>query len=302
MNDVSSENDPHPELPSCFRDHHRMKKLLPGIEPLEGDSKEASCEVANLGTTIPPWRPEALFRTCISSLATSKQFGRMMAAEADSRGFYRAANQAYVRDGLPYNWTIQRTHFSTFVPDLSVQRIADHLVADGVVRQGVEPSGQGHGKILERRSQRRSDPASPLRRVTRRRPSRITSKEPPRQSISPQRPPQDANYRRSKLKKSVPAPWVACWKWVAGHCWIYVHGLNSCESSYTATGEEWHICSFNAQPEAPARFGSAAKNAGASGWALNESISAGSGIQTCSCAPIIGNLPIRHVRRPGRGL
>jgi hypothetical protein len=129
MNDVSSENDPHPELPSCFRDHHRMKKLLPGIEPLEGDSKEASCEVANLGTTIPPWRPEALFRTCISSLATSKQFGRMMAAEADSRGFYRAANQAYVCDGLPYNWTIQKTHFPTFVPILDFVHAVEHIYA-----------------------------------------------------------------------------------------------------------------------------------------------------------------------------
>ena len=42
---------------------------------------------------------------------------------------------------------------------------------------------------------------------------------------------------------------------------------------YTATGEAWHISSFNAQPEAPACPCPATRKAGASGWALNESIS-----------------------------
>ena len=47
---------------------------------------------------------------------------------------------------------------------------------------------------------------------------------------------------------------------------------------YTSTGEKWYICSFNAQPEAPAFFAVGPERAGASGWALNESISTGSGI------------------------
>ena len=50
-------------------------------------------------------------------------------------------------------------------------------------------------------------------------------------------------------------------------------------SSYTSTGEEWHICSFNAQPEAPAFFVATPEQASASGWALNESLSTGSGIR-----------------------
>ena len=49
-------------------------------------------------------------------------------------------------------------------------------------------------------------------------------------------------------------------------------------SDYTPTGEQWYICSFNAQPEAPAFFAVGPERAGASGWALNESISTGSGI------------------------
>jgi hypothetical protein len=75
MNDVSCEKDPHPELPACFRDRGRMKKLLPGVETLEGDSKEAFGEAADPGTKRLRWRPEALFRTSLSSLATSKEFG-----------------------------------------------------------------------------------------------------------------------------------------------------------------------------------------------------------------------------------
>jgi len=39
----------------------------------------------------------------LGSLTTSEKFGPMMAAEADSRGFYQAAKQAFVCDGLPYN-------------------------------------------------------------------------------------------------------------------------------------------------------------------------------------------------------
>jgi hypothetical protein len=90
-------------LPACFRDRRRMKKLLPGVETLDDDLQQASQEAATHHPPKKPWRPESLFRTCISSLATSDRFGRMMAAEADSRGFYRATSQAFVCDGLPYN-------------------------------------------------------------------------------------------------------------------------------------------------------------------------------------------------------
>ena len=51
---------------------------------------------------------------------------------------------------------------------------------------------------------------------------------------------------------------------------------------YTAPGEEWPISSFNAQPEAPACLGTATQRAGASGWALNESLLTGSGIQAAT--------------------
>lgn len=108
--------DPHPDLPECFRDRRYMKKLLAGLAE-EGDFEPEGVP-AKSRSDLRSWRPERLFRTCISSLSDSHSFGRMMEAEADARGFFKADNQAFVGDGLTYNWTIQQRHFPTFTPIL----------------------------------------------------------------------------------------------------------------------------------------------------------------------------------------
>jgi len=129
MNGVSFQQDPHPELPGCFANRHRMKTLLPGVEEVEDERKENRQAVSETRREPFRWRPESLFRTCLSSLTTSDKFGPMMAAEADSRGFYLAAKQAFVCDGLPYNWTIQQTHFPTFTPILDFVHVVEHVYA-----------------------------------------------------------------------------------------------------------------------------------------------------------------------------
>jgi len=129
MNGVSFQEDPHPELPRCFVDLHGMKTLLPGVESAQSEQKGDRPSAPETRRQDSRWRPEPLFRTCLSSLATSEKFGRMMAAEADSRGFYRAAKQAFVSDGLPYNWTIQQTHFPTFTPILDFVHAVEHVYA-----------------------------------------------------------------------------------------------------------------------------------------------------------------------------
>ena len=129
MNGVSFQEDPHPELPECFADRHRMKTLLPGVEPVEDDRKDDRQSASGTRRELLRRRPEALFRTSLSSLTTSEKFGPMMAAEADSRGFYLAAKRAFVCDGLPYNWTIQRTHFPRFTPILDFVHAVEHVYA-----------------------------------------------------------------------------------------------------------------------------------------------------------------------------
>lgn len=106
--------DPCPQLPSCFTSRKHMKHLLAGLDtpdhPLEIDLAQPDLS----------WRPKSQFRTCISSLCDSDHFGKLMAAEADSRGFFSAARRAFLADGLPYNWTIQKVYFPTFIPVLDL--------------------------------------------------------------------------------------------------------------------------------------------------------------------------------------
>jgi hypothetical protein len=52
----------------------------------------------------------------VASLANSRAFGRMVAAEAKERDFYRAARRAFVADGAAYNWKLHQRYFSGFTP------------------------------------------------------------------------------------------------------------------------------------------------------------------------------------------
>jgi len=123
--------DPHPDLPACFGNRERMKKLLSGVGegnmPATAAEEAASSASATAEHVENDWRPEALFRTCLSSLEDSDAFGRMMEVEADARGFYHAAKRAFVSDGLPYNWAIQKRHFGDFTPVLDFVHAVEHL-------------------------------------------------------------------------------------------------------------------------------------------------------------------------------
>jgi len=119
--------DPHPELPACFADPQHMKQLLSGVaEELAPSPEEAGSTLVS-EQAAEDWRPERLFRTCLSSLANSDEFGRMMEVEADARGFYHAQAKAYVTDGLPYNWTIQERHFPGFTAILDFVHAVERL-------------------------------------------------------------------------------------------------------------------------------------------------------------------------------
>ena len=111
MKTQSYEVDPHPQLPRCFASREHMSHLLTGV-PEEMDFTQP---IPSSDPT-PDWRPQSLFRTCLSSLSDSESFGLMMAAEADARGMFAARRRAYLGDGQAYNWTIQRKHFPTFEP------------------------------------------------------------------------------------------------------------------------------------------------------------------------------------------
>jgi hypothetical protein len=119
--------DPQPEPPVSFRDCRRVARLVQQFQGLTTPAADASLptepptDAASLtaATDRPP--PQRLLRTCVATMNRSRAFGPLVAAEAQTRGFFEAPRQAFLGDGQQYNWTIQRTWFPHFVP------IADFL-------------------------------------------------------------------------------------------------------------------------------------------------------------------------------
>jgi len=126
--------DPQPELPECFRNQAYVEKLVKGLKNLKKEGRdevlaEASpaLDAAEPLPEIPEWQPKTVFRTCLSSLASSEEFGPMMAAEADSRGFFAARKKAFLGDGLAYNWSIQQRWFPGFEPITDFLHAVEYL-------------------------------------------------------------------------------------------------------------------------------------------------------------------------------
>ena len=135
MESASHDVDPQPELPECFRNQAYVEKLVLGLKKAKNPPSElipTAPQVDTLAVTCAAeepteWQPNTLLRTCVSSLASSEQFGPMMAAEADARGFFAAGKRAFVGDGQGYNWTIQRQWFSSFTAITDFIHVIEYL-------------------------------------------------------------------------------------------------------------------------------------------------------------------------------
>ena len=79
------------------------------VEPPASPAKPAA-EVA--------WPPKRVERTCVASMAKSREFGKILAAEAYARNFFAAKERSFLGDGLKYNWQIQEAWFPDFTPIL----------------------------------------------------------------------------------------------------------------------------------------------------------------------------------------
>jgi hypothetical protein len=138
------QDDPHPQLPSCFTSPKQMAGLLHGSGELS-QLDAPQCSKPDLS-----WRPKSLVRTCVSSLCDSDRFGAMMAAEAERRGFYAADRRAFLGDGLAYNWKIQQTHFESFTPILDFIHPIERLhEVSRVLFVDAEEAWQQCGKWVE---------------------------------------------------------------------------------------------------------------------------------------------------------
>lgn len=125
--------DPQPEPPECFCDARHVAKIaeteaLSVAAPVPGEA----CVNEDQADAEPPpvaadWRPKRLVRTVLASMANSQEFGRQMAREAKRRRFDKAQVQAFLGDGLPWNWSIWKTHFSQAVPILDFIHVLSYL-------------------------------------------------------------------------------------------------------------------------------------------------------------------------------
>ena len=96
-------------------------------ETSEGSKSTPALEASDAPQTAPAsaleqaldkadWRPKHLVRTVVSSLCDAQTFGTQMKREATDRRFFEARLQAFLGDGLPWNWSIWKKHIPTFTP------------------------------------------------------------------------------------------------------------------------------------------------------------------------------------------
>lgn len=122
------DQDPQPEPPESFLQPRRVQRLVQQMKHSSHSHPRAEQEPEVSPNSDEPApepaepdeyqrrSPKKHVRTCVASMACSRDFAPMVAAEAQERGFYQAARQAFVADGAAYNWSIQEGYFKDFEP------------------------------------------------------------------------------------------------------------------------------------------------------------------------------------------
>jgi hypothetical protein len=129
------DEDPCPALPTSFRSAGKVaniaEKPVPNVdEPAVSEKDRVSYQ-----------GPRRVLRTAVSSMACSEEFGPMMQREAQHRRFFEAPLRAFIGDGLNWNWSIWKTHFSTFVPILDFIHAIHYVFAAAMCLESQEKEG-----------------------------------------------------------------------------------------------------------------------------------------------------------------
>lgn len=128
------EDDPQPEPPACFCDPHHVAKIaetealsVASAQPDPGGTKDSQSAEPERLVVVADWHPKRLVRTVLGSIACSNDFGKQMAREAKRRRFSEAQAKAFLGDGLPWNWSIQKQHFGDFTAILDFIHVLSYL-------------------------------------------------------------------------------------------------------------------------------------------------------------------------------
>ena len=142
--------DPDPDVPRCFLDLKRTKEMvrglghdLPvGLEFGAENKGRGQDEAAKKGPDrrARPGRPKRLVRSVLASRTCAEEFGPIVHQAAWERNFFGATRKAFLGDGLPVNWTIQRRHFASFTPILDFVHALSYVFAAAFAGR---PQGEG---------------------------------------------------------------------------------------------------------------------------------------------------------------
>jgi hypothetical protein len=105
--------DPQPEVPKKLMDRQTVKEICRQMAAIGGKSQEPKAESDAVSAKVKDHqeikenkqdfeKPEPLVRTAVATQQKVEEFGYMVAAEAQKRGFYEAKRKAFVGDGG--NW------------------------------------------------------------------------------------------------------------------------------------------------------------------------------------------------------
>ena len=150
---VTSECDPEPELPACFRDRAYVEKVIgaiggtglmgpagprgPGASPAAGLRRRRARRAADQAGVV-----GAHLRGHDRAV---DRFGPMVAAEARRRNFAEAAAQTFLGDGSAWIWGLHRRYFPNFVAIVDFLHALSHLFT---AARAMAPDTEGRWELF----------------------------------------------------------------------------------------------------------------------------------------------------------
>jgi hypothetical protein len=146
MSSQAAPNDPCPQIPNCFLDPVRMRRLARELtqhakitvgsqEDTQPDGEVLLTVASSRGEYRPP-------KVCSNRLLASRNdwesFTPIVAAEAWSWGFQKAERKAFVADGAKCNWTLHKRCFAQFEPILDFIHALSYVYAAATAGQTEE--------------------------------------------------------------------------------------------------------------------------------------------------------------------
>jgi len=146
MHSKVAPSDPCPQIPDCFLDAARMRrlareptqhaKITVATEEARPPDEEVLLTVAGPQEAYKP--PEVCSNRVLASRNDWDDFTPIIAREAWAWGFQKAARKAFVGDGAKCNWTLRERSFAQFVGILDFIHALSYVYAAAMAGQTEE--------------------------------------------------------------------------------------------------------------------------------------------------------------------